>query len=272
MRQQKDTDRVLLQIEGGVATITLNRPEKLNALTRDMYMRINELLQDLDANPDVRVVRLKGNGRAFSSGYDLSEQVKDGNIGERRDFLNRVANDNRWRIWRLSKPVVTQLHGYCLAGAFELVMPSDFIIASEDCVLGEPEVSFGAGPAFFMVPWLTNLRHAKQLLMTGANISGAQAAEWGIVTEAVPLADLEDHVNKLVARLVALPQDAVRLIKEGINRVYEHAGIVTHIDTWVDTAMVLRLIGSAEAREFRERVEDQGVSAAVAWRDGRLGG
>ncbi|MFO7590999.1 MAG: enoyl-CoA hydratase/isomerase family protein [Acidimicrobiia bacterium] len=261
------TDHVLVERHPHHATIVLNRPDKLNALTPDMYVRIGQLLAELEADDGVRAVVLRGNGKAFSSGFDLTHQVRADDNDQRRRFLQQTANANRWKIWNMSKPVVAQLHGYCLAGALELVLPSDFLIASESCRLGEPEVLFGTSPAFFAVPWIVNVRRAKQILMTGEYFTAVEAERWGLVTSAVPEQELDQHVAKLVKRLVQLPPAAVRMIKEGVNRVYETLGMRAHIDSWVDSNLLLKTIETDETLTFKEKVRTEGVKAAIAWRE-----
>lgn len=256
-----------------MAHVVLNRPEKLNALTLGMYRRIGELLDALDTDPAVRVVVLRGAGRAFSAGFDLSEEFADASdymqsgADARREMVLRVANANRWRIWGLSKPVVAQLHGYCLAGALELALPSDFVVATEECQLGEPEILYGVSAIFLIVPWLVGPHRAKDILLTGRRFSGREAAQWGLITQAVPAAELDGAVERLVEHLAKLPPPAVKVGKAGINRAYEACGMRTAIDSWVESALLLHDMETDEVREFKRRVGQEGIKAALAWRD-----
>src|SRR5579871_362770 len=190
------SENVIYSSAGGVGRLRFARPEKLNAFTPEMYVRIGEILDEAEADDAVRVILMQGEGRAFSAGFDLTVEVADRPTAERREFLHAVANANRWKIWNSKKLVVAKAHGYCLAGAFELMLPADFCIASSDCVLGEPEVLFGAGPAFFMVPWIAPPMVAKAILLRGRNFTGADAARWGIITEAVPAERLDAAVEE----------------------------------------------------------------------------
>lgn len=264
---------VLLERHGPAAHIVLNRPDKLNALTVGMYRRIGELLDVLDTDPTVRVVVLRGEGRAFSAGFDLSEEFDDASeymqsgADTRREMVVRVANANRWSIWGLSKPVIAQLQGYCLAGALELALPSDFVVAAEDCQLGEPEILYGVSAIFLIVPWLVGPHRAKDILLTGRRFSGREAADWGLITRAVPAAELSGTVARLAAHLAKLPPPAVKLGKIGINRAYEAQGMRTAIDSWVESALLLHDMETDEVREFKRRVGQEGIRAALAWRD-----
>lgn len=266
-------EHVLLERRGPVGHIVLNRPDKLNALTLAMYRRVGQLLVELDADPDVRVVVIRGQGRAFSAGFDLSEEFDDSREFQargaewRREQVLQVANANRWRIWGLSRPVVAKLQGYCLAGALELALPCDFVLASLDCQLGEPEILYGAGPAFLIVPWLVGVHRAKDILLTGRRFTGEEAATWGLITRAVPGAELDGEVDRLTAHLAKLPPPALKLAKAGVNRAYEARGMRTAIDGWVDTALLLHEMETDEVKEFKRRVGQEGIKAALAWRD-----
>lgn len=259
---------LMVETSGPIGRITFNRPEKLNALTREMYVGLGTALRRLGDDPGVRVIVLRGAGRAFSAGFDLSMQVANQEVEEKRRFLNEVANANRWAIWNSPKPVIAQVHGYCLAGALELILPCDFIVASEECEFGEPEILFGAGAAFLMVPWLVNARVAKRILMIGERFTAGEALDWGLVTKVVPLEDLDAHVESLAAHLAKLPMAALSVVKEGINRAYEVRGMRTSIDEWVDTSLLLSSMESDEVVEFKKKVSEVGVKAAVRWRDG----
>lgn len=261
------TDHIRLERQGFIAHIVLNRPEKLNALTFEMYARIGALLAELEADARTRVVVLRGEGRAFSTGFDLGAREEELSLEQRRERLFRVANANRWKIWGLTKPVIAKLQGYCMAGALEMVLPCDFILAAEDCQLGEPEVLFGAGPAFLIVPWLVGVHRAKDILLTGQRFTGREAADWGLITRAVPAAQLDQAVAEQAEHLAKLPPPAVMLVKAGINRAYEVRGMQTSIDTWVETSLNLPQMETDEVREFRRRVREQGVKAALQWRD-----
>lgn len=248
-------------------TITLNRPQKLNALTYDSYASIATLVEEASSNDDCRVVVLKGAGRAFSSGFDLKLQVTAKDPEEKLNLAQDVANRARWAIWNCRKPVIAALHGYCLAGAFELVLPSDFAIATESCRLGEPEVLFGAGPAFLMVPWMVSHKRAKDILLTGRQFSAQEAMEMSFVTKVVPDDALDAEVDQLVDHLRKLQPAALRLIKAGINRAYETQGVASHLDSWTETAALLSMMDGEAKREFSKRVLEEGTAAGLKWRD-----
>ncbi len=138
----------LQEMRDGVLTLTLNRPEKLNALTPEIYTFIGDQINRASDDPECVAIVLRGNGRAFSSGFDLKLEMGERTHEDKLHALHEVANRARWAVWNCKKPVIAGIHGYCMGGAFELVLPCDFTIATESCRLGEPEILFGAGPAF----------------------------------------------------------------------------------------------------------------------------
>jgi len=262
------SNHVLLEKKGYKAYIILNKPEKLNALDGDMYRTILNYLYELDADPKIRVVILKGNGRAFSAGYDIKEEM---NIQitplEERNALRDSSNAARWKMWDLGKPVICQVHGYSLGGACDLMLPADFVIASEDAKIGEPQIQFGGPSVFLLVPWLTGLRKGKELMMTGESISGKEAAECGLITKAVPLENLDAEVDALADKLIKMAPEILYIQKLGVNRQFEIMGLRAGLDTWLDMSMFFRFFKTEEIETFSRITAEQGVKAALAWRD-----
>ncbi len=259
-------EKVLLVKKGYKAYIILNRPEKLNAVTTEIYQKIYSLLEEIDQDRDIRVVILKGNGRAFSAGWDISQTDYNDLPGAR--YINEnVCNANRWKIWNLTKPVIAQIHGYCFGGACELTLPCDYVYAADDCLIGEPEIQFGDAPCFLMIPWLVNNRKAKELLLTGEKITGKEAAEIGLVTRAFPVETLEEEVEKLADKLIKISPPCIENQKRGINRAYEIMGMRTAIDAWVDQALWNRVLVTDEVKEFNRIVSEKGVKEALVWQD-----
>lgn len=259
-------EQVLLVKKGYKAYIILNRPEKLNAVTTEIYQRIKELLDEVDKDRSIRVVIIKGNGRAFSAGWDISATEHNDLQGAR--YINEnLCNANRWKIWNLTKPVIAQIHGYCFGGACELILPCDYVYAADNCIIGEPEIQFGDAPCFLMIPWLVNNRKAKELLLTGEKITGKEAAEIGLVTRSFPLDELEEAVEKLADKLIKISPPCMEIQKRGINRSYEIMGMRTAIDNWVDQMLWPRVLVTDEVKEFNRIVSEKGVKAALAWQD-----
>jgi enoyl-CoA hydratase len=264
-------NHLLHDLSDGVLTLTLNRPEKLNALTPEIYTRVGDLVIEASQDPDCKAILIKGAGRAFSSGFDLKLEVSRRTHAEKLGTLQNMANRARWAIWQSSKPVIAAIHGYCLGGAFELMLPCDFTIASDECQLGEPEILFGAGPAFMMVPWLTGHKRAKDVLLTGRRLSAAEALAMGLVTSVVPAEQLQESADHLINTLKGIPAAALTLNKRGINRAYETMGMVPHLESWGEAAAYLSFMIDEEGSEFQRVLETEGTSAALRWREERFG-
>lgn len=233
---------VLVERVGAVGTITLNRPARHNALTVQMYRDILSALEQHQGDPEVRVIVLQGAGRSFSSGYDLREPEAELTPLQRfRGGIADVGNACRWNIWNSPKPVIARIHGYCLGGAFELAAPADFSICAEDAQLGLPEVQFGSGSAFLMLPWLVNAKVAKDVMMTGRRITGAEASGMQLVTRAVPAGELDEAVDALVEQLLLMPEGSLEQTKRGINQAYEIQGLRSGVEAWRSSAILMEL-------------------------------
>jgi enoyl-CoA hydratase len=265
-------DHLQQSMDAGVLTLTLNRPDKLNALTPDIYRRIGDLISTASGNPECRVIVLKGAGRAFSSGFDLKLEVSHRTHADKLNTLQNVANRARWAIWESPKPVVASIHGYCLGGAFELMLPCDFTIATDDCQLGEPEILFGAGPAFMLVPWMVGHKTAKDILLTGRRLSAMEALAAGLITAVVSPDKLQEATDRLVDTLKGIPSTAITLNKRGINRAYETMGMRPHLESWGEAAAYLSFMIDEEGSEFQRILQEKGTTAALRWREERFGG
>jgi enoyl-CoA hydratase/carnithine racemase len=247
-------DIVLVDVKDAVGTSTLNRPARHNAFTVPMYGEILAALERLQADPEVKVIVLQGAGRSFSSGYDLKASHEYPSTLHRiRRNLADIGNECRWSIWNSPKPVLAKIHGYCLGGAFELAAPADFSICADDAQLGLPEVQFGSGSAFLMVPWLVNVKVAKDVMMTGRRISGAEADRMDLVTRSVPADELDAAVDELVQRLVAMPEGSLEQTKRGINQTYEIQGFRTAIEAWRSSAILMALSGDHSTDDYLKK-------------------
>ena len=279
-----DFERVIYEVEKGRARITLNRPEKLNALSMGLMEELNEALWEADNNLDVHSVILKGAGRAFSAGYDLSGSdyfvpVSRIQSEENRYRTGRTIDDDSWNLERaqrlrmalfdMHKPVIAQIHGYCLAGGTDVALLCDMLIAADDAVFGFPPArDLGALPNNM---WLYNVgpQWAKRLTMTGDTITGAEAAEIGLVLKSVPPELLEQEVEQLADRLAKIDPDLLSSNKRIINIGLELMGART----------LQRLASEGDARAhraeategFRKTMREKGLKEALTERDGRFG-
>lgn len=259
---------------GGVAVLTLCRPERVNAINRTMLGEIQAALDAVEADPEVRVLVVTGAGSAFSSGFDLKEQMEarpEGVAAWRkilRDDFDPVA-----RFWSLSKPTIAAVRGACLASGCELALCCDITIASEDAVFGEPELKFGAGIVVMMLPWITGPKQAKEIIFNGLDNVGAQEAlRLGIVNRVVPNGSDLDAAMAMARHIAVIDPDLVRQTKQAINRAYRIMGMDEALEAALDIDLAIEGQGSPDKREFMDIARRDGLRAALAWRDARFVG
>ncbi len=253
---------------GSLAVLTLNRPDKLNAINSAMIDGLGQALTTAEADEDVRVIVLAGAGRAFSSGFDLDMETGDG----RPDPLAvRAALERDFRIimrfWDSPKVTIAAVHRYCLGSAMELALACDLTVAADDCVFGAPEVRFGSGIVAMLLPWLAGPKRAKQLLLTGEDrLPAAQALAMGLVSQVVPADRLMDEALELGRRIAANDRIAVALTKQAINRSLDVAGLRQALLQALELDVIVETTETAESREFNAILRRDGAKAAVAWR------
>jgi enoyl-CoA hydratase len=269
-------DTVLYEAADAVATLTLNRPERRNAITP-------ELIEDFDAaltraldDEDVRVVRLRGAGSSFCAGYDIgwgSASMQEAEGGEPWDpaadyRMMRRFVDAYMALWRSPKPVVAQVHGYCVAGGTDFALCSDLIVCAEDCRIGYPPARVWGSPTTAMWMYRLGLERSKRLLLTGDPIDGARAVQWGLASEAVPEAELEAAGLALAKRVALLPHNQAAMMKLLVNQAFEQMGLHTTqvIGTLLDGAARHTPEGTAFTRRGLADVR-----GAVADRDAPFG-
>ncbi|HEU4920882.1 MAG TPA: enoyl-CoA hydratase/isomerase family protein [Candidatus Limnocylindrales bacterium] len=245
--------------------LVLNRPDKLNAISRDLREALVDALREAEADERVRVITIAGAGRAFCSGYDLAEGQPADAWGWRELLAEDVAAT--MAIWRCPKPVIAQIHGYALAGGLELAMACDLIVAAEDARLGEPEIRFGSAPVTLLMPFLVGQKKTRELLMTGDLIDGREAERIGLVNRVVAADRLADEVDALADRLARVPPDVMAPTKLMLNRAMEAAGFAAAVEMGLDVQSFINM--SETSRAFEEVVRRDGLKAALAWRDAR---
>ena len=219
---------VLYECHDAVASLTLNRPDKLNAVTAGMLDELEAALDRAEADDDVRVVILNGAGRAFSAGFDLGgEAALEGE--SKADHMRRELTrdfDAIMRFWDFPKPVIAAVHGYCLGSSMEISAVCDITIASEDCKFGAPEVQFGSGIVCMILPWIVGQKNARELLLVGSkDISAERARSMGLVNHVVPADQLMDEALAMARTIAGNDPLAVSLTKKAMNIGVETAGL-----------------------------------------------
>jgi enoyl-CoA hydratase len=267
---------VLYESTDAVATLTLNRPERLNAITPELIADLRGGLDRAWGDPQVRAIRLRGAGRAFCAGYDIgwgSRSMQEAEGGEPWDPIAdyetmRVFVDAYMALWRSPKPVIAQVHGHCVAGGTDFALCSDLIVTSEDCRIGYPPARVWGSPTTAMWMYRIGLERSKRLLLTGDAIDGRRAVEWGLASEAVPEAELDEAAMALARRVALLPHNQSHMMKLLVNQAFEQMGL--------HTTQLVGLLLDGAARHTPEGVAftrrgAEDVRAAVAARDEPFG-
>jgi enoyl-CoA hydratase len=267
---------VLYERDGAVATLTLSRPERLNAIVPELIDDLEAALDRAEADDEIRVVRLRGAGRAFCAGYDIgwgAESMQEAEAGAPWDPIADQRMMSRYvraymRLWRSPRPVIAQVHGFCVGGGTDLALCSDLIVCADDCRIGYPPARVWGSPTTAMWIYRLGAERAKRLLLTGDALDGCRAVEWGLASECAPEAELDDAAAALAARVARLPANQAQMMKLLVNQAYDQMGLpVTQlIGTLLDGAARHTPEGVAFTREAMEDVR-----GAVARRDAPFG-
>ncbi|MEX1124651.1 MAG: enoyl-CoA hydratase/isomerase family protein [Acidimicrobiia bacterium] len=262
------TELVLVEDRGPVRVLTLNRPEKLNALSAALVEGFSVELAEAAGREATRVVILAGAGRSFCAGYDLSEEA-DPSIDPAeglRHSLGRLLE-----VFDHPKPIIAQVQGHCLAGGCDLMMMCDLAVASEDAVFGQPEIRFGAAVVAHVMPWLIGARRAKELVLTGEDkVSASEAERIGLVNRVVPGERLEEETMLLADALAMVDPYAMQMTKRAINLTWEAAGFRDALLGGVELGAMIENARVPEREEFERITAEQGLGEAIRWRDERF--
>jgi len=255
--------------EERIVRITLNRPEKLNAMSPQLLAELDRAFGEFERDADASVLIVRGAGRAFSAGYDLTPSGEVGGrftITEDRWAMRRLVE--RWqRLWNLSKPTIAEVHGYCLAGATELAGHCDIVFAADDAQFGHPAGrSLGVIPTLSMWPYLIGMRRTKEFLFTGDSMNAAQALEYGLVNHVYPRERLGEETLAYARRVAMVPVDMLTLHKAATNRFFELMGVYSAEQSASEFDAIAHQTATAKAETRRMR--ERGVRQAVHERDG----
>lgn len=254
---------------GPVAEIRLNRPDKLNAVNAAMLEGLGTALDQAEQDDEVRVIILCGNGRAFSSGFDL-DMGQPGAGVSKSDFIRQELKRDFeliMRFWDCPKPTIAAVHGYCLGSSMEVSAACDITIAADDCRFGAPEVRFGSGIVCMILPWVVGLKNANEILLEGSTrIDAGRAQAIGLINRVVPAAKLMDEARSLAGELSLNDPLAVRLTKKAIRRTVEIAGMRRALAEALETDIEIETTDTPESRTFNNILASDGPKAALAWR------
>lgn len=274
MAEPTEGPEVLVEKLGRVGTLTLNRPERLNALSLAMMDGIRQGLAEFDRDDEVAVVVLKGKGRAFCSGIDIREvagQHLDVDAHHDRYETDKLGLWFHHTFWEYRKPVILQLQGYCYAGACYFLGVTDLVVAADDALIGAPESkAFGLEPSLGGWPLSIGLRWTKALLFTGDAIDGATAERIGMINKAVPADELDEYTDWLAARIARSDASLLALHKQTANMVFDIMGAYSMLKAGMTFDHMEHREGTFN--ELLRRVKDDGVTSALEWVYGPFGG
>ena len=275
-------ETILYATDGPIAKITLNRPEHLNTIVPPMPDEVEDAVARATRDPDVKVIVLRGAGRAFCAGYDFGGGFKhwgdalesDGRWDPGKDFAFATApqlspTQKFMSIWRTCKPVIAQVHGWCVGGGSDLALCADLIVASEDAVIGTPYSRMWGCYLSGMWIYRLGLTRLKEHALTGRPLTGRQAADVELINRAVPFAELESTVLALAGDLARMPASQMAAMKLVVNQAFESMGIAS---TQVLGPILDGLMrNTPDALRFIERARTDGVRAVIEERDGPFG-
>ncbi|MDX6666699.1 MAG: enoyl-CoA hydratase [Solirubrobacteraceae bacterium] len=270
-------DTLLYDVDGAIATITLNRPDRLNTIVPPMHDELEAAVHAAVADEAVKVIVLRGAGRAFCAGFDLGGGfhhwdeglTTDGRWDPGKDFIGATADAGPvpkfMSMWRSPKPVVAQVHGWCVGGGSDMALCADLVIASEDARIGTPYSRMWGCYLTGMWIYRLGLTRAKEHALTGKPLSGREAADVGLINSAVPFERLEDEVRATAEGLASVPLSQLAAMKLIVNQAFDNMGLAAtqRLGPILDGLMR----NTPDAKRFIELAEQDGVSAVAAERD-----
>ncbi|MHB8235615.1 MAG: crotonase/enoyl-CoA hydratase family protein [Solirubrobacteraceae bacterium] len=275
-------ETVLYDADGAIATITLNRPQRLNTIVPPMPDELEAAVHEAIADAQVKVIVLRGAGRSFCAGFDFAggfhhwdeHLTTDGEWDPGKDFVAATAPSlgsvpKFMSLWRSPKPVIAQVHGWCVGGGSDMALCADLVIASEDARIGTSYSRMWGCYLTGMWLYRLGLTKAKEHALTGKPLSGSEAVEAGLINAAVPFARLESEVRERAEQLAAIPLSQLSAMKLIVNQAYENMGLASTQALGPILDGLMR--NTPDAKQFIELAEREGVGAVVAQRDGPFG-
>jgi enoyl-CoA hydratase len=265
---------LLIEDIGHVRRLTMNRPKALNALNHDLTEAMSDALREAEADEHVRVIVLRGAGRAFCAGYDLTEDADEGELDASlwHDSL-KASVATMLEFTDCAKPTIAQVHSYCLAGGTDLMLACDLAVAADDAKFGYVDVRFGSGVVSMFLPWVVGVRAAKEMLFTGEDrIPADEALRIGLVNRVVPVDELDAATLGLADEIAKNEPFVVQTTKRAVNRVWDVAGFRAAMAANVELDVMIETANLPARDEFRRITNEQGLKKAIEWRDAKFRG
>ena len=286
-------ENVIYEVDDRIAKITLNRPEKRNPLNWPLLADLSAALKEAERDKNIRVIILKGAGPCFSGGHDLSETMGDAPLhkGE-KTWDEALKSDDRWgvgvsiwdsrahvqghidyvlEIWNNWKPIIAQVHSYCLGGASGIALACDLLIVSEDARLGYPPArGMAPGDEIAIYSWHVGLKKAKELSLTGDSLTADEMLDYGMANYVFPREKLEEETLKIAKRIANIDLELLSLSKRVVNRTFDQMGFTISMQYGAEFDTMGHFLDVQ--KEFSEMIREKGIQGALEWRDGPFGG
>lgn len=260
-------DAVLYAVDGPVATVTLNRPDKLNVINQAVVDGVTASMKKAEADRSVSVVVLRGAGRSFCAGYDLAREYPEGDVDKSSALW---WHDNFTRglafyltIFDLKKPVIASVQGHAVGAGCWLTMVCDLTVCADNARFGEPEIRFSSSGSMVLMPWMMGIKRARELIYMGDQIDAETAKEIGLVNRIYPAAELEAATMRYARRLALMAPEALQRAKLAINRTMEEAGFKNALRAGVDVISAIYAEETSVVRDFRAAVAKDGLATAL---------
>lgn len=273
--QNPDAEPVLLIDDiGPVRRLTMNRPGALNALSGELLDALSEAVRDAGRDDSVSVVIVRGAGRAFCAGYDLNEDAEGGEHDARYWHEELALSTARMlELTDCPKPTIAQVHSYCLAGGTDLMLACDLAVVADDAKFGYVDIRFGSGVVSMFLPWIVGVRRAKEMLFTGEDrVSADEALRIGMVNRVVAAPELDDATLALANEIAKNEPFVIQTTKRAVNRAWDVAGFRAAMASNTELDVLIETTNLPARDEFRRITQEQGLKAAIAWRDARFRG
>ena len=263
--------KITYEVEDSVAILTINRPERKNALDGETLEMLNTAMDLAEEAPNIKAIIITGTGNTFSSGFDLKDQLEKSPKGKEWKNILDLDFKTIMRFWHSPKPTIAAVRGACLAGAFELALACDITIASKDAFFGEPELRFGAGIVTMILPWVTGVKAAKEIILLGKdNIPAEEALRLGLVTRLTETNLLQKKAKEIALNLAEIDPNLMKDTKKAINQSYELQGLLKSLQNSLDIGYQIESKGSPDKKRFMEIARNQGMKEAIAYRNRRF--
>ncbi|SLN22604.1 putative enoyl-CoA hydratase echA8 [Roseovarius litorisediminis] len=260
---------LLTHVEGRTGILTFNRPHVMNAFNSELIAATHEAMDGFLSDDSVQAIVLHGAGRCFSAGFDMKESAAKGITGE-AEWRKVLTTDFDFimQFWNSPKPTIAAAHGFCIAGAMEVLMACDMAVAGDSTLFGEPEVRFGSGIVAMLAPYVTGPKQAKELLLTGNDrIPAARCFEMGLLNKVVPDGEEVESAMALAHQITSASAQSVQRTKYAINHTYELGRMREGLAAALEVDVGIEADQSPERLEFNRIRKEEGLKAALEWRN-----